>query len=374
MSALGPVGVLYQVTSPPIIDDVVKPPKPGGYSDSGADLAFALRSAGVSVVTSSAAPDPRNNFDWVFPDTDAGIEAALQAGARILWANTVLFADHPLTRLPSAIRIVGQAPETVQRYDDKWMTRALLEENGLPVPKTLLVSSDVRIDTYCLEELTTRFLAEQGLAFPLILKPVRGRGSQGVVRVHTMEELQWEADALCRASFSDANGTHPLYGSRFLVEEYLPGEEITITIMPPGKYRSAGEFREIHEHWALPVIRRFHHQKGIAPYSGVVAVMENSAALTAEESEKEEIRAIVAACCLAGRLIAARAPIRIDCRQHADRHFSIFDLNLKPNMTGAGRPGRDGQDSLTAMAARSMGWSFPELVENIAAQAWSFLQ
>jgi D-alanine-D-alanine ligase-like ATP-grasp enzyme len=371
MRELDPVGVLYQVTSPPIMDDVVKPLKPGGYSDSGADLAFALRSAGISVITPVVPPSPLNDFEWVFPDTESGIEVALQAGARILWANTVLFAGHPVAKLPATIRIVGQHAGTVQRYDDKWVTRALLEQNGLPVPKALLVGADVRADSYCLEELTPPFLVDQGLTFPLILKPVRGRGSQGVVRIHDAGELRREADLLCQATFSDAQGIHPLYGSRFIVEEYLPGEEITVTVMPPGGYDFAGETRSMSQHWALPVIRRFHHQNGIAPYSGVVAVMENSAALSLAEAEQTEIRSIVAACCRAAQLIAARAPVRIDCRQRDDGHFYIFDLNLKPNMTGPGRPGRDGQDSLTAMAARSMGWSFPQLVRNIAAQAWA---
>ena len=42
--------------------------------------------------------------------------------------------------------------------------------------------------------------------------------------------------------------------------------------------------------------------------------------------------------------------------------FKLFDLNMKPNMTGPGRPGRDDQDSLVCMAAAAHGWSFQDLL------------
>jgi hypothetical protein len=55
-------------------------------------------------------------------------------------------------------------------------------------------------------------------------------------------------------------------------------------------------------------------------------------------------------CVLAAGLVDARTAIRIDCR--ADRHgvFKLFDLNMKPNMTGPGRPRREDQDCLSAIA------------------------
>lgn len=39
-------------------------------------------------------------------------------------------------------------------------------------------------------------------------------------------------------------------------------------------------------------------------------------------------------------------------------------------MTGAGRPRRDDQNSLTAMAARGEGWSYADLLVNVRRQAW----
>lgn len=365
------VGILYQATVPPAFDGAVKPLKPGGYSDSGADIAFALRSAGIPVVTPVEDPDPTRDMDWVFPDDQKGIECALRAGAQVLWANTVLFAEHPLTKSLSSAKVVGQHPEKVERFDDKWITNTVLRQAGLPVASGCLVSRDVRPDSYCPEELTRRFLAEKNLRFPVVLKPVRGRGSQGVIRISAEEGLLQAVDALLSATYTDARGVHSLYGSSLILEEYLPGEEITVTVMPPGTYDLNGRNIDFHEYWSLPPVVRFHHQNGIAPYSGNVAVIRNSRVLPEMEASTPQIRSIMEACNRAAQLVGASAPVRIDCRQNEQGVFCLFDVNLKPNMTGTGRPGRDDQDSLTAMAARAIGWSFPSLVKNILHQAWN---
>jgi len=72
----------------------------------------------------------------------------------------------------------------------------------------------------------------------------------------------------------------------------------------------------------------------------------------------------------AAALVDARTAIRIDCR--ADRHglFKLFDLNMKPNMTGPGRPGREDQDCLSAIAARASGWSYVDLLQAMLAAKW----
>ena len=68
------VAVLYQAQEPPIIGGIRKPMKPGGYADSGADIAYVLRQAGVPVATPVADPASTDDLGWVFPDTAAGIE------------------------------------------------------------------------------------------------------------------------------------------------------------------------------------------------------------------------------------------------------------------------------------------------------------
>lgn len=102
------IAVLYQALSSPVIGGLRKDAKPGGCSDSGADIAAALAANGHHVVAPKKQPDPAKAFDWVYPDTADGIAAAMAAGASVLWTNTVLFGDHPLKVVASKIQMVGR--------------------------------------------------------------------------------------------------------------------------------------------------------------------------------------------------------------------------------------------------------------------------
>jgi len=48
-----------------------------------------------------------------------------------------------------------------------------------------------------------------------------------------------------------------------MIEEFLSGEEATVTVMPPSKGWD--------EYWDLLIVMRFNHEEGVAPYNGVVA-------------------------------------------------------------------------------------------------------
>ena len=77
---------------------------------------------------------------WSYPDTEAGILAAVAAGADHLWANTVVFGEHPLQAsaaldaVQDGLYVVGHAPRVVEAVDDKHrVNEALraLQEAGL---------------------------------------------------------------------------------------------------------------------------------------------------------------------------------------------------------------------------------------------------
>jgi D-alanine-D-alanine ligase len=351
------VAVLFQALAPPVIAGVRKDPKPGGYLDSGADIAFTLRRQGIRVVTPGAHPDPTTALDWVFPDTREGLLLAVERGATVLWANTVLFSGHPLERFMGECQVVGQLPSAMQAFDDKFATNAALRQQGLPVAASVRASVDGGQKTEPLASLTEARLAELGLPFPLVVKPVRGRGSQGVTVVETHAAFRHAAAELM------ASGR---FGDDLIVERFLGGAELTVTVMP-GRGRSLDRPEGP---WALPPVLRFNHASGVAPYNGTVAVTRNSRALTQEEQGAPAIVRMTGACVAAARVVGARAPIRIDCRADGDGMFRLFDLNMKPNMTGAGRPGREDQDSLSAIAARAMGWSYADLLLDMLAGAW----
>ena len=341
------VAILYQAKAPPAVDGIVKPMKKDGYSDSGADIAHALVLNKIEVISPVDLPKAQNDFDWVFPDSLEGIETAISRGANILWLNTVLYAAHPILKFKKRnLFIVGQDPESVQIFDNKFYTNKYLREKSLPIPKSTILK---------LEE-------ESNLNFPLVIKPIRGRGSQGITVVQNKRELDDEMIEIISAK---------IYGNVVMVEEFLAGKEITLSIMPPGKYSFNSKIVDKKGYWALPPVHRFNHINGIAPYSGLVAVVNNSVALTCDEINSKEIETIIQYCEEAANLIEAKAPIRIDCRQDKNGDYFIFDVNLKPNMTGASRSHRKDQDSLTMIAAKKIGWNYPDLIRNILCQYWA---
>ncbi|KAL3608899.1 hypothetical protein FPOAC2_03910 [Fusarium poae] len=223
------VAVLYQALDSPIINGIRKPKKPGGYQDSGADIAYNLHQCDdVQVVTPNKSPDPRKNGDWCFPDTEEGILEAIHKGANYLWANTIVFASHPLqtstrlTPVQDAVRVIGQGPLVVDKYDDKKFVNDYLRAvGGFTLPRTFTASSLVKVTK-----------SADDISYPVVAKPIRGRSSFGV-------------------------------------------------------------------------------------------------------------------------------------KDSSESPFALFDVNMKPNMTGPGRPGREDQASLTLLAANGLGWDYKELLRQI---------
>ncbi|PNU02916.1 biotin carboxylase [Novosphingobium guangzhouense] len=342
------IALLYQAIEPPVIDGQRKDAKPGGYSDSGADMGVALASVGCTIVTPMPQPDPTSVFDWVWPDTPQGIDAALAAGATLLWANTVVFDGHPIEDASRRAWVVSPDPRTMQQVDDKAATNARLLAAGLPVARSWVVDGAAADIEAQLERFATHL--------PLVVKPLRGRGSQGVSVARNFAQMVAGTRAIVEGG---------KFGSAIMIEQFLPGQEITITVMPAAA--RVGEERP----FALPPVRRFDQHDDVAPYNGDVPVSSNSAAMTAQECADPAIAAVISACEQAAAIIGIRTPMRIDCRQDQNGAFLIFDVNIKPNLTGAGRPGRELEDSLSTIAAAAIGWRYPDLLVAAIRGAWT---
>lgn len=323
------IAVLYQAHQAPIVDGIVKPMKKGGYSDSGADIAYCLKKNGIDVITPIDAPSVVNDFDWVFPDTSDGINSAIHKGADTLWLNTVLYKNHPVEEfMEKGIAIIGQNPADVSRYDNKLYTNRFLLQKGLPVTEQIVVGYEDRYSG----------------SFPCVIKPILGRGSQGVVLVRSIGKFHTE---LMKALDSKR------YGDKMMVEEYLPGKEVTISVLPNGI--------------CLPVVERYNHRDGIAPYNGTVAVTENSRVITKDAA----LERLCNDCAKVMKTLDLKALIRIDCRQNIKGEYKIFDVNLKPNMTGAVRLHRENQDSLTMIAVKNLGLSYFDLLSMLLKTKWN---
>ncbi|KAE9381450.1 hypothetical protein N431DRAFT_359465 [Stipitochalara longipes BDJ] len=352
------IAILYQASPPPPINGINKPMKPGGYQDSGADIAHTLSALPyIQILTPRASPSPISPPDWCFPDTESGILFAINQGATHLWANTILFSSHPLQTsalldpFQDTVQIIGQPPNLVEKFDDKDYVNNLLRKTGrFTLPRGWSISKSSSPE----ESLTER-LKEMHLPYPVVGKPVRGRGSYGVKVCSSLLALESHVNELFEES------------PTVMIEEFLTGEEATITVMPPSENRD--------EYWALPIVTRFNHVDGVAPWNGVVAVTANSRVVSEEEYKKDARYGEVAKECEGvAKLLGGTAPIRIDIRRFKDGkggRFALFDVNMKPNITGPGRPGRDDQDSLMGLAAKGLGWDYERLLVEIFGTARS---
>jgi D-alanine-D-alanine ligase-like ATP-grasp enzyme len=266
----------------------------------------------VKVITPTDCPEPTDNQGWCFPDTEHGIISALEAGATHLWANTVLFTSHPLqtsnalAKYETSVRVIGQPPRLVDKYDDKaWLNAMVREQTDYPMPSAWTISSDQDFDS---------FVSSFKVTFPIVAKPVRGRGSHGVKLCRDATILKHHLTQLFTES--------PLV----LLEQYLSGQEGTVTVLPPSDDNP--------DYTPLPLVVRFNHADGIAPYNGVVAVTQNSRAIPEYEIEENHAyKKAAAQCTQVAKLLGCTAPIRIDVRQFTDDRlspFALFDINMKP--------------------------------------------
>lgn len=180
-----------------------------------------------------------------------------------------MFASHPLqTSVPigqhaDRLRVVGQSPLCVDRYDNKdWVNTLLRKTGGFTMPR----SWDIRDGSYP----SADFLKH--LPYPVVAKPIRGRGSHGVKVCRTPEELAAHAKGLADED------------AAVMLEEFLQGEEGTVTVMPPTADKG---------YWALPLVSRFNHRDGIAPYNGTVAVTANSRVVPGCEEDPKYSRFVM---------------------------------------------------------------------------------
>lgn len=206
-----------------------------------------------------------------------------------------------LTPLASNLYVVGQPPRLVENFNDKaFLDDKLRELGGFTLPRAWMVHPD-----------NLREVVKEIDRCPIVGKPVRGRCSHGVRVCHDAAQLRQHAEALLAES--------PL----IMLEEFLTGEEATITVMPPTPSRT--------DYWSMVPVTRLNHADGIVPYNVVVAVTANSRAVTGDEMKDPAYNKAMRQCERVARLIGATAPIRVDVRRFREgSEFALFDINMKP--------------------------------------------
>lgn len=316
-----------QVPAAPTVDRVVV--LAGGLSyerevslRSGAKLAEALGDAGVEVQVR---------------DADAGLLGALAADPPdVVWP--VL---HGASGEDGAIRevlaltgvpYVGAGPGACRIAFDKPVAKTVVADRSVATPDSVTLRSETFHDLGAPAVLDA-VLARLGL--PLFVKPARGGSALGAGKVTTAAELP----AAMLACFA--------YGDTALIERFVPGTEVTVTVVDTG----SGPV-------PLPAVE-------IVPLEGVY---DYAARYTAGRTEffcparlpAEVGRAVAAAAVTAHRALGLRDLSRTDLIVDPAGVPYFLEVNVAPGMT---------HTSALPLTVRTAGHDLGELARAIAAAA-----
>jgi len=199
---------------------------------------------------------------------------------------------------------------------NKIATRKVLKDAGLPVPPGVALS---RLSSSALIHEAARCVG-----FPLVVKPAEQGSSVGISIVQRKEDLDRAVHAASQ------------WGSRFLIEQYIPGREITVPVIgdcvfPAVEIIPAGSWYDYKAKYLDETTR----------YS--VAPVDLPANLN-------EI--VLKACRVSGVGGVSRTDLRLD----PSGRCWILEINTIPGMTS---------HSLVPMSARALGLSVGELFEQL---------
>ncbi|GAA1080499.1 ATP-grasp domain-containing protein [Nocardiopsis metallicus] len=182
-----------------------------------------------------------------------------------VWA----LADH-------GVQILLPRAEIVARCLDKLTLMELLDESGVPVPRTRLATS-----------------GRDGMDFPVIVKPRWGRGSRGVFVAHDAAEL---------ALALNCSGDEP---GRVIVQEYVEGPEYSASV----------------------VLWRDRRVQAVVPKEVVLKEGSSRYAISRHHPAVTEV------CVKAAHVLTADGPLNVQTRVDASGTPRVFEIN--PRFSGS---------------------------------------
>lgn len=214
----------------------------------------------------------------------------------------------------------GSSVEASRYCLDKASCRLRWLAAKLPVPRAILV------------EPINALIRSHELPFPMVVKPTAQGSSYGISIVDRPEEFPKAVEEAAR------------YGESILLEEYLPGPELTVGIL---------------EDQPLPVIqivpkRRFYDL--VAKYTAGMTEYLVPAPLPQEVHRRVQELAKAA-----HQILGCRSFSRVDMILVPERGPVLLEINTIPGMTAT---------SLLPKAAREAGIDFPELCRRMLASAF----
>ncbi len=229
-------------------------------------------------------------------------------------------------------RYVGSPPAACRIAWDKPTAKALALRAGLSTPASVVLPHAAFRELGA-SAVLDRLVGHLGL--PLMVKPARGGSALGCTQVDKPDELP-SAMVSC---FS--------YGEAALVERFVTGTEVAVTVIDTGDGPRA-----------LPAVE-------IVPLSGVY---DYTARYTAGQTEffsparlSDTVASAVSEAAIAAHTaLGLRDLARVDLVVDADDTVQLLEVNTAPGMT---------ETSLLPMAVEAAGLSFGELLRELLARA-----
>lgn len=204
---------------------------------------------------------------------------------------------------------------------DKIMSKILFEEYFVPTPEYFHFAKGESTT----EEVNN--LIEQKFGYPAVIKPNDQGSTVGLTICKSSEQL---TEAI-RNAFE--------YSNRILVEEYIPGREVTVAVI---------------DDTALPVLE-IKPKHGIYDYECKYTSGMSEYIVPAEIPEEisKELQEIAVKAC---KSLRCEVYARVDFRLSPDNKIYTLEVNTLPGMTSL---------SLVPKMAKAIGISFEQLVEKI---------
>jgi D-alanine-D-alanine ligase len=230
-----------------------------------------------------------------------------------------------------SIPYTGSPPSACMRCTNKVLAKHLMLEAGLPTPRF-----------HAFRETSIRELGagaamgrvEQDLGFPLVVKPATGGSALGVKFARAEDELP----GAVVGAFS--------YDRSVLIERYVRGRDIAVSVIDPGGERGAAPL-------ALPVVEAVPREEDFYDYESRYEIGMTTFVCPAELAPEATARVQELAVEVYG-LLGCRGVARVDIMLDRDSGEPwVLETNVVPGMT---------ETSLLPQAADAAGIGFDELV------------
>ncbi len=224
----------------------------------------------------------------------------------------------------AGLPFVGSSARACSIAIDKPLTKAFLSTLGIPSPRGWFLNS-------------TEELKAHDITFPCVVKPAGGGSSVGVSILQSRDGLE----SALEKCLSDGSGA--------LIEEWIPGVEVTCAVMGEGEGARALPSIEI-----VPKL-------GDGFYDFEAKYARGGSDHLIPPRIADGLQVEVAGMALkAHRALGCRGVTRSDFLVSDERGAIYLETNTSPGMT---------ETSLVPDAARAIGLSFEQLVEGLAMDA-----